>query len=104
MNFIIDCSFSEPPSEISCFRDVTLFSKIYCFEEVLLTCPKGTRSSYWNWIKSRGAHDYISYLLTYEEFEPGILMHPLDGDIRVNYINSFNLNQVIQLIKKFKNS
>ena len=103
MNLIIDCSLSEPPSEILPFRDVTLFSKTYCFEDVLLTCPKGTRSLYWQWLKSSGAHDYISYLLTYQEFEPGILMHPNDGDIKVEYIKNFNLHHIINILKKFKN-
>jgi hypothetical protein len=102
MNLIIDCSLSEPPSEISCFRDITLFSKVYCFEDVLLSCPKGTRSSYWSWLKKNGAHDYITYLLTYSDNEDGISMHPEYGDIVVKRINSFNLNEVIRFLKRYK--
>lgn len=100
MNLIIDCSLSEPPSEISCFRDVTLFSSTYCFDDILLSCPKGTRSAYWNWLKSHGAHDYITYLILYNEVESGVLMHPKDGDIIVNKITSFNLNNIISVLNK----
>lgn len=99
MNLIIDCSLSEPPSEISCFRDVTLFGKTYYFEDVLLTCPKGTRSTYWSWLKSKGAHDYITYLITYSDIEEGYLMHPQEGDIVVEQINAFNLNHIISVFK-----
>lgn len=102
MNLIIDCSLSEPPSEVSCFRDITLFGKIYCFDDILLSCPKGTRSIYWNWLKSHGAHDYITYLILYHEVEPGILMHPEDGDIRVRKIDSFNLNNILSVINKYR--
>ena len=102
MNLIIDCTLSEPPSEISCFRDVTLFSKVYCFDDVLLSCPTGTRSIYWNWLKSNGAHDYITYLINYKEVEPGILMHPDKGNIRVQKITSFNLNDIISVLKTFR--
>ena len=48
MNLIIGAHLSEPPSEIYCFRDVTLYAKTYIFEDVLIKCPKGTRSIYWN--------------------------------------------------------
>lgn len=99
---IIDCSLSEPPSEIHPFRDVTLYSKTFCFDDILLICPKGTRSSYWDWLKSYGAHDYISYLLTYSEHENGILMHPIKGDITIRSINYFNLNSVISILNQFK--
>lgn len=101
MKLIIDCTLSEPPSEISCFRDVTLYGKTYCFEDILLVCPKGTRTIYWEWLKSHGAHDYITYLLTYSEPEPGILMHPDDGDIRVPFIKADNLHHIISVLKGY---
>ncbi len=104
MNLIIDCSLCEPPSEISCFRDVTLYGKVYCFEDVLMICPKGTRTSYWGWLKSYGAHDYISYLLTYSEPEAGILMHPQDGDIIIKSITCNNISEIISVLKRFTNN
>jgi hypothetical protein len=99
MNLIINYSLSEPPSEISCFRDVTLHSKIMNFESVLLSCKKGTRSLYWNWLKSHGAHDYISYILKEGEMESGITMHPVFGDVVVDRINSWNLSLILAKLK-----
>ena len=59
----IHSCFTEPPSEIACFRDVTLFAQTWVFEDILLECPRGTRKLYWDWLKSHGAHDFISELI-----------------------------------------
>ena len=56
----IQSCLTESPSEISCFRDVTLYAKTYCFEDVLLECEPGTRSAYWAWLKRHGAHMTLS--------------------------------------------
>ena len=50
MVIIYDSILTEPPSSVSCFRDVTLYANIYLNGENLLRCPKGTRSIYWKWI------------------------------------------------------
>ncbi len=102
MNLIIEAPLSEPPSEISCFRDITLYGKTFVFEDVLLLCKKGTRSIYWNWLKQNGAHDFISYLLTEEECELGYLIHTQQGDITLDRINYYTINMVLSKIKNIK--
>ena len=62
MNLIIEAPLCEPPSEVSCFRDVTLYGKTFIFEDILVKCDYGTRSIYWRWLKRHGAHDFISQL------------------------------------------
>ena len=95
MNLIIQASLCEPPSEISCFRDVTLYGKSFIFEDIVLSCKKGTRSMYWNWLKLHGAHDFISYLAFNDEPIDGLLMHSKKGNLRVDRIASSNLNKII---------
>ena len=102
MNLIIDSSLSEPPSEISCFRDVTLFGKVFIFEDVLLECPKGTRSMYWNWLKKHGAHDFISQLIKQGEVESGFCLRPKGGNLRVERITASNLSWVISSLNKLR--
>ena len=99
MKLIIDSVFTEPPSEISCFRDVTLYGKTYLFEDVLLRCRKGTRSLYWNWLKQNGAHDFISYLLRDDELEYGFYILQNKGNVNIDYIKAENLNFVIQCMR-----
>ena len=101
MNLIIGAHLSEPPSEIYCFRDVTLYAKTYIFEDILIKCPKGTRSIYWNWLKKYGAHDYVSQLLKYSEIEPGILISSKKANLNIDKIDSFNLNFVISFLHSF---
>lgn len=102
MNLIIDSGLCEPPSDVVCFRDVTLYGKIFVFEDILLRCRAGTRSLYWKWLKSHGAHDFVSDLILDHEFENGFKISPFRGDIRVDRINAFNLNLIISRIKSLK--
>jgi len=101
MNLIIGAHLSEPPSEIYSFRDVTLYAKTFVFEDVLIKCPKGTRALYWSWLKRYGAHDYISYLLNYNEEESGITIFSKNSDFNIDRIDSFNLPFIISFLRSF---
>ena len=72
MVVIYDCSLTEPPSSIHCFRDVTLYSKFFLKNDNVIVCPKGTRSLYWKWIKKYGAHDFVEDLILNHENQVGI--------------------------------
>lgn len=104
MNLIIEAPLSEPPSEISCFRDLTLYSKTYIFDDVLLLCEKGTRSSYWAWLKKHGAHDFVSYLIIDRDEEPGFLIHTKKGNLTIDRINALSLNQIIKQLNNLRYS
>ena len=96
MNLIIESCLSEPPSEISCFRDITLYASTYVFDDVLLECPSGTRTMYWEWLKAYGAHDFISYLIRNTDQEQGYTIKTAnDANITVDRIDVGNLNDII---------
>lgn len=96
MNLIIESCLSEPPSEISCFRDITLYAHTYVFDDVLLECPSGTRTMYWEWLKAYGAHDFISYLIRNTDQEQGYTIKTAnDANITVDRIDVGNLNDII---------
>jgi len=92
---IIESCLSEPPSEISCFRDVTLYAKTFLFEDILLECKEGTRSIYWEWLKRHGAHDYISQLVKEEEREIGFTIKTQQANLVTDKINCNNLNEIV---------
>lgn len=102
MNLIISASLCAPPSEISPFRDVTLYGKTFVFEDILLECEKGTRSFYWKWLKSHGAHDFISYLLIDTEKEYGFKISPRQGNLNIDNITAVNLNFIISVLNSIK--
>lgn len=102
MNLIIEAALTEPPSSVSCFRDVTLYGKTFVFEDVLLVCKKGTRSIYWDWLKRHGAHDFISYLLRDDEPFNGFLLHTKEGDYVTDRIDYLTLHNVISVFNRIK--
>jgi hypothetical protein len=102
MKLIIESALSEPPSEISCFRDVTLYGKTYLFDDVLLKCKNGTRSFYWNWLKQNGAHDFISYLLREDETECGFYISQTGGNLNIDRICVNNLDFIIRCLLSLK--
>ena len=105
MILIIESSLSEPPSEIACFRDVTLFAKTYIFEDILLECREGTRSMYWHWLKRYGAHDYISQLVKDTEGERWFSIKTQGGNLNTDRIICENLNTIIsrlQALSRFR--
>lgn len=103
VKLIIDSNLCKPPSEICLFRDVTLFAKTFIFEDVLLKCRPGTRSSYWKWLKKYGAHDFISYLIKDSEKESGFLIAPQKANVNVGKIDYDNLNFIISSLNCLKN-
>jgi hypothetical protein len=102
MNLIIDSSLCAPPSDVSVFRDVTLYGKIFIFDDVLVQCERGTRSCYWDWLKSFGAHDIVSYMICDNEKEHGFKLSPQKGNLNVDSINAFNLNFIIAALNSAK--
>jgi hypothetical protein len=103
VQLIIESFLTEPPSEISCFRDITLYAKTYIFDDILLLCPTGTRGAYWNWIKQHGAHDFISQLIIEHEKEPGCTIGVSPGsNIVTDRITCNNLNQIINSLIEFR--
>ena len=77
---------SSPPSSPTLFRDTTLVANAFCNFDVVVECPRGTRSFYWTWLKARGAHDFIEELVLEGE-APGIYIGPKNANIRVDRLN-----------------
>lgn len=102
MDLIIQAHLSEPPSSLSCFRDVTLYAKTFVFDDILLRCPPGTRSLYWSWLKSKGAHDFISYLIKDSEFASGVLISSQNANLNVSRIDYSNLDFLISFLNSFQ--
>lgn len=102
MNLIIEAPLCEPPSEVSCFRDVTLYGKIFIFEDILVKCDYGTRSMYWKWLKKHGAHDFISELICDHEREHGFVIGSRMANIVTDRITVFNLNSILSSFQRLR--
>ena len=98
MNLIIDATLSEPPSEIHCFRDITLYGKTFIFEDVLVLCPDGTRTIYRDWLRNHGALDFVSDLIRYKDQETGYKIHTKEGNLVIPRVGASNLGQIISVL------
>jgi len=63
MNLVIDGNLTYPPSEISCVRDITLYSTIWGEFTVLVEIEREYRDQLWYHLKSYGAYDYIEAIV-----------------------------------------
>lgn len=99
MKLIIDADLTNPPSEISVFRDITLYSKVYLNFDVLLECESQYTDIYYYWLKNRGAFDYVDDFVELEQ-EQGITIRSTNGTITLNYIRAEELNNIIYLLNK----
>jgi hypothetical protein len=99
VNLIIDADLTNPPSEISVFRDITLYSKVFLNLDVLLECESEHTDIYYYWLKNRGAFDYIDDFVNSDQ-EHGITIRSSNATITLKYLRVEELNKVIYLLKK----
>jgi len=100
VKLIIDATLTEPPSEVSVFRDVTLYSNLYLNYEILLECNNDAKDLYWYWLKNRGAFDFVEDFVEKNQ-ENGITMRRDDANIVVRILRTESLNRVIKQLISF---
>jgi len=97
----IQAALTEPPSSVTVFRDTTLYATAFCDLEVLLECEPGTRSSYWRWLKSWGAHDFVEELVREGE-EGGLYLGKKRANIRVDKLDHPTYPFVIDCLRSLR--
>jgi len=99
VKIILMGELSEPPSSITCFRDVTLYSSCFLKADVLVECPKGMRDMYYKWLKNHGAYDFVDAIVRADR-EYGFKIGPKKSNLRVDYLTAHNLDIVIQSLRR----
>jgi len=99
MVIAISHMFTEPPSELSCFRDVTLYAKCFLDSQILLECPFSKQDLYWKWLKKRGAWDFIDDIVE-RQSERVFSIRRSEGNITIPYINGYNLNFILATLRQ----
>ena len=100
MRLIIDAELTEPPSETSVFRDITLYSSIFLNYEVLIQCERDVKDLYWYWLKNRGAFDFVDDFVEKNQ-ETGITMASKNANIIVKFLRNEELNRVTKQLISF---
>lgn len=99
VNLIIRGELCEPPSSISCFRDVTLYSSCFVNAPVLLETPRGMKDNYYTWLKNNGAYDFIEEIIERNE-DYGFKIGPTEANLKIDRIIPENLNLVIGVLQR----
>jgi len=99
MKVIIEAQLSEPPSSISCFRDVTLYAACFAKVNVILECPSEQKDIYYRWLKNNGAYDFVDEIVSLGE-EFGYRIGTNKANCNISRITYENLNLIINKIKK----
>jgi hypothetical protein len=101
MNLLIDGKVILPPTEISCFRDVSLYSGTFANLSVLIETTE--KDLIWEFLKYNSAHDFVSALVDPGE-ELGTVLSGTRGrcNICVNSINYDNLSFIITRLQSIR--
>jgi hypothetical protein len=100
VRLIIDAELTEPPSETSAFRDITLYSSIFLNYEILIQCERDVKDLYWYWLKNRGAFDFVDDFVEKNQ-ETGITMASKNANIIVKFLRNEELNRVTKQLISF---
>ena len=101
-NIIVDADLTEPPSEVSVFRDVTLYVKVFLKHDLLIECDNDVVDLYWYWLKSRGAFDYVDDFVNAEMVEGGIRVARSGTGIIVERLTVETLGYVVNRLSFLK--
>lgn len=94
---IIDAELTAPPSEVTLFRDITLFSHVFLQKTTVIECKRDERDFYYKWLKNKCAWDYVEDFVT-PMTEKGLTIRPERANIIVKKIEYDNLNHIIYCI------
>ena len=91
MPIVIDAALTEPPSSVTCFRDLTLYAKCLIERNVIVECEKEMQDIYWRWLKRYGAFDFVEDLVPPFSLS-GFSVRSAGGNITIPLIDEINLN------------
>jgi len=101
VKIIIRGELCEPPSDINCFRDVTLYGSCFLKADILLESPKGMKDLYYHWLKDHGAYDFVEEIIRRNE-DYGFRVGPTDGNLVVDRIVAENLSLIIGGLQRLR--
>ena len=100
MRLLIDGKLALPPSSVSCFRDVTLYSSVFGQFEVLVEAKKKNRDMIWNWLRDRGAMDFVDDFVRPDHAHGVTLSYRRNCNICVTRITANNLEFIINRLSQ----
>ncbi len=92
----IDADLSAPPSSVSVWRDVTLWSAIRQYE-IVAVAPEEMCGFYSNWFVNHGLWDYVDDIITPQDLAREKVLVYIQGGPEAR-LTHFNLSAVLALL------
>lgn len=100
MNLIIHGSLTIPPSQVYCFRDVSLYAKCFLNSQVFVECNKNEIDEYWYWLKDNNSYDFVDGMLRTNEIH-GFKVGPKKrSNLKIQSIDHFNQQFILKILSK----
>ena len=98
-NLIINGDIINPPTSVTCFRELTLIANKAAHLKVIIECLE--KDFYWKYLKNYGAMDFVDDILTVGEesgFRIDTQYHFSPTIFIADRIDHYNLNQALNAI------
>ena len=98
---IIDAELTAPPSEVSLFRDITLYSNCFLEQKVVIECMREERDYYYKWLKDKCAWDYVEDMIR-PRTEEGFSLRIKRANVVVPRISYQNYVEIIKRLNIYR--
>lgn len=96
---IINGHLMFPPSEVSCFRDITLYAHVFVKIPVLVQVEPEHVDTCYHYMKHTGSYDYVQDIVLPNQEHGVMLSDKPPHDIRARRIWAGNLNRLVTEIQ-----
>lgn len=100
MDLIIDGILTTPPSQVYCFRDVSLYIKCFLNKNLLIECGEDEIDLYWSWLKKNNSYDFVDAIVRRDEVEGFYIGPRRKSNLKIEFINYNNQSFVLRKIFK----
>lgn len=104
-NLLVQASLTEPPSDSLAIYSIFMISKTKFNMNILLLTEQEMKDFYYKYLKIKGLHDYIDYILVEEEKqERGLKLTNENGEnplIKLKMIVFENQVSILNSIRKY---
>ena len=100
MDLIIDGSLTAPPSQVYCFRDISLYVKCFLDRNIFVECKKDEIDLYWYWLKRNNAYDFVDGMVRSGEVIGFKIGPKRKSNLKIESIDYYNQSFVLKNISK----
>ena len=100
MDLIIHGSLTAPPSQVYCFRDISLYAKCFLNSDVFVECSEDKIDEYWYWLKNNNSYDFVDGMIYTNEIYGFKVGPKRKSNLKIKSIDYFNQQFILKILSK----